>query len=150
MSKTAVNIGHPRLWLVLGVALLLRALLPILGYCYTHDVTIFYTPDTASYVAPARELVVHHQFFSDGSPEIIRTPGYPLLLTVGLVLGRLEFVTITLQVLLSCFTVFMVYRTADLLFESEEIAVIAAGLYAIDPLSILFASQLAAETLFTA
>jgi 4-amino-4-deoxy-L-arabinose transferase-like glycosyltransferase len=150
MSRSAFKIGHPGLWLVLGLALLLRALLPILGYCYTHDVTIFCTPDTASYVVPARELVVHQRFFSHGSPEIIRTPGYPLLLTVGLLLGRLEFATITLQVLLSCFSVFMVYRTAGLLFESEEKAVIAAALYAIDPLSILFARQLAAETLFTA
>jgi hypothetical protein len=150
MSKSAVNTGHLNIWFVLGLALFLRALLPILGYCYTRDVTIFYTPDTASYVVPAHELVVHHRFFSDGSPEIIRTPGYPLLLTAGLLLGRLELVSITLQILLSCFTVFMVYRTALLLFEREEIAIIAAGLYAIDPLSILFASLLAAETPFTA
>ena len=150
MSKNAVNIGRLNIWFVLGLALFLRTLLPILGYCYTRDVTIFYTPDTASYIVPARELVAHHRFFSDGAPEIIRTPGYPLLLTVGLLLGRLELATITLQILLSCFTVFMVYRTACLLFEREEIAIIAAGLYAIDPLSILFASLLAAETLFTA
>ena len=44
----------------------------------------------------------------------------------------------------------MVYRTAYLLFEREKIALIAAALYAIEPLSILFASLLAAETLFTA
>lgn len=150
MSKSAINIGLLNIWFVLGLALLMRALLPILGYCYTHDVTIFYTPDTASYVVPARELIAHHWLFSGGVPEIIRTPGYPLLLAVGLLLGRLELATITLQILLSCFTVFMVYRTACLLFEREEIAIIAAALYAIDPLSILFASLLAAETLFTA
>ena len=137
------------IWFVLGVALFLRALLPTLGYCYTRDASIFYTPDTASYIEPARELVSHHRFFSDGAPEIVRTPGYPLLLTPGLLIGRLELTTITLQVLLSCFTVFMVYRTAYLLFEREKIALIAAALYAIEPLSILFASLLAAETLFT-
>jgi len=150
MSKSAVNLDRLNLWFVLGLALSLRALLPVLGYCYTRDLTIFYTPDTASYVVPARELIAHNRFFSGGAPEIIRTPGYPLLLAGGLLLGRLELVTITLQILLSCFTVFMVYRTACLLFEREEIAIIAAGLYAIDPLSILFASLLAAETLFTA
>lgn len=138
------------IWFVLGVALFLRALLPTLGYCYTRDASIFYTPDTASYIEPARELVSHHRFFSSGAPEIVRTPGYPLLLTPGLLIGRLELTTITLQVLLSCFTVFMVYRTAYLLFEREKIALIAAALYAIEPLSILFASLLAAETLFTA
>jgi Dolichyl-phosphate-mannose-protein mannosyltransferase len=151
MSKSRpLNIGHLNIWLVLALALFLRTLLPLLGYWHTHDVTIFYTPDTDSYIVPARELIAHHRFFSDGTPEILRTPGYPSLLAAGLLLGRLELVTITLQILLNCFTVFMVYRTACLLFEREDLAVIAAGLYAIDPLSILFASLLSAETLFTA
>jgi hypothetical protein len=41
-----------RIWWILGLALFLRSLLPILGYCYTRDVTIFYTPDTESYLIP--------------------------------------------------------------------------------------------------
>jgi hypothetical protein len=44
----------------------------------------------------------------------------------------------------------MVYRTACLLFKREDVAIVAAGLYAIDPLSILFASLIAPEPLFTA
>jgi 4-amino-4-deoxy-L-arabinose transferase-like glycosyltransferase len=139
-----------KIWWVLGLALLLRTLLPILGYFYTRDDTIVYTPDTVSYIVPARELIAHHRFFFNGAPEIIRTPGYPLLLTAGLLLGRLESVTIALQILLSCFTVYMVYRTAFILFEGEWIALIAATLYAIEPFSILFTSLFAPETLFTA
>jgi 4-amino-4-deoxy-L-arabinose transferase-like glycosyltransferase len=135
---------------VLGVALLLRALLPTLGYLHTHDVTIFYTPDSASYIVPARELIAHHRFFSNGKPEILRTPGYPLVLTVGLLLGHLAFATIVLQILLSCFTVYLVYETTCLLFGQQRIAVVAAALYAIEPFSVLFTSQLAPETLFTA
>jgi len=150
VSKGPLKISRLNIWSVLGLALCLRTLLPISGYLYTRDATIFYTPDTASYIVPARELIVHHRFFSDGAPEIIRTPGYPLLLTAGLLLGRLELAAIAIQILLSCFTVLMVYRTACLLFEREETAIIAAGLYAIDPFSILFASLLAPETLFTA
>jgi Dolichyl-phosphate-mannose-protein mannosyltransferase len=79
----------------------------------------------------------------------VRTPGYPLLLTVGLLCRRLEIVTIILQITLSCFTVYLVFLTSLLLFESEQIALIAAALYAIEPLSILFCSLLAPETLFT-
>ncbi len=134
---------------ILGLALLLRVLFPLLGYSYTRDVTIFYTPDTASYIAPARELIAHHRFYSDGAPEILRTPGYTLLLTAGLLFGRFEVVTIAFQILLSCFTVYMVYRTAWLLFERERIALAAAALYAIEPFSILFTGLLATETLFT-
>jgi 4-amino-4-deoxy-L-arabinose transferase-like glycosyltransferase len=138
------------IWLVLGLALLLRALLPALGYLFTHDATIFYTPDSVSYIVPARELLAHHRFFSYGAPEILRTPGYPLLLTVGLLLGPFDFVTIVLQMLLGCVTVYVVYQTACLLFDCERTALIAAALYAIEPLSILFTSQIAPETLFTA
>jgi hypothetical protein len=84
----------PNIWWILGFALLLRTSFPILGYCYTRDITIFYTLDTASYVGPARELVAHHCFFMAGAPELIRTPGYPLVLMAGVELGRLEVVTI--------------------------------------------------------
>ena len=151
------------IWRVLGLALFLRVLLPTSAYFYTRDSTIFYTGDSAQYIVPARELVAHHRFFSDGSseariwnspvapaPDIIRTPGYPLLLTVGLLVGRLALTTIALQILLSCFTVYMVYQTADLLFENERIALIAAMLYAIEPLAVLFSSLLSTETMFTA
>jgi hypothetical protein len=137
-------------WNVLAFALFLRILLPLAGYFYTRDATIFIAPDTVSYVEPARELIASYRFVSDGTPEIIRTPGYPLLLTVGLLLGRLELVTIGLQILLSCFTVYMVYCTSSLLFEREQMALAAAALYALEPLSILYASVLVAETLFAA
>jgi hypothetical protein len=140
----------PNIWWILGLATLLRSLFPILGYAYTRDITIFYTPDSASYLAPARELLAHHRFFTAGAPELIRTPGYPLLLTAGLELGPLEAVTIALQIIISCFTVYLVYRTTRLLFQRELIALIAAALYAIEPFSVLFSSLLASETLFSA
>src|SRR6266851_1145082 len=148
MIGSVAKIRRLSVWHVLGLALFLRILLPIAGYFYTRDLTIFIAPDTASYVEPARELIACHRFFSDGAPEIIRTPGYPALLTVGLLLGRLELVTIGLQIALSCFTVYMVYRTSRLLFEREQIGLVAAALYAIEPLSILYTSGLVTETLF--
>src|SRR5262249_16928323 len=55
-----------------------------------------------------------------------------------------------LQILLSCFTVYMVYQTAHLLFSSERIALTAAALYAIEPLSVLYTGLIVTETLFTA
>jgi hypothetical protein len=122
---------------------------------------MFYTPDTETYVSPARELITHHRFYSFGSktllgvfpqaePEIFRTPGYPLLLIPGLLLNRLELVTISLQIMLGCLTTYMVYRTAQLLFECEKVAIIAATLYAIEPVSIIYTSKLGTETLFAA
>ena len=147
-ARRDAGVVHLSIWYVLGLALFLRTLLPIVGYLYTRDVTIF--DSHPSYVVPARELITNHRFFSNGAPEIVRTPGYPLLLTAGLLLHRLELVTILLQILLSCFTVYMVYRTAQLWFKRTEPSIIAAALYAIEPLSILYTSQLLTETLFAA
>ncbi len=42
------------------------------------------------------------------------------------------------------------YRTADLVFEAEGVALLAAALYAVEPLSILYTSILVTETLFAA
>jgi hypothetical protein len=135
---------------IIILAFVLRALLPIFAYLHTSDATIFYLTDTGRYVLPAQELISHHRFFSHGAPDIFDTPGYPLLLIPGLVLGHLLLVTISLQVLLSCFTVYMVYRTAQLLFSSESIAITAAAFYTIEPLSVLYPGLILTETLFTA
>ena len=99
MSRSSIKIAHLNIWFVLGVALFLRMLLPVVGYC-TRDATIFYTPHSASYIVSARELIAHHRFFSDGSrqavvwntpvapaPDAVGAPGYPLLLTAGLLCG---------------------------------------------------------------
>src|SRR5579863_4985282 len=140
-----LHIGH-----ILILALILRALLPTLGYLCTRDIAIFYDPDTDTYLTPAKELIVYHRFFSAGIPEIVRTPGYPLLLTLGLLLQHLEVITILAQIMTSCFTVYMVYLIAQSLFRREQVAIIAAVLYAIEPLSIFYTSQLLSETLFAA
>jgi 4-amino-4-deoxy-L-arabinose transferase-like glycosyltransferase len=142
--------SHFNLYLVVGLALLLRALLPTFAYLYTRDITIFQSPDTKTYVVPAQELLAHHRFFAHGAPEIFRTPGYPVLLIPGLIAGHLQPVTILLQILLSCFTVYMVYRMAQLLFNSERVAIAAAALYAIEPLSVVYTGLILTETLFAA
>jgi hypothetical protein len=141
---------HLKIWHVLGVALLLRGMLPIAGYYHTGDVGVFYNPDSHTYIEPARELIANHRFFANGAPEFTRTPGYPLLLTLGLLSAHLVATTILIQILLSCFTVYMVYRTALLVFEHERAALMAAVLYGIEPLSIFYSSQLLTETTFTA
>jgi Dolichyl-phosphate-mannose-protein mannosyltransferase len=149
-KANGTGIGRVNIYHIVGLAFLLRALLPTLAYLHTQDVTIFSAPDTESYVAPAQELIAHHRFFAHGAPEIFRTPGYSLLLIPGLVLGHLVLATILIQILISCFTVYMVYRTARLLFSSERIAMTAAVLYAIEPLSVLYTGMILTETLFAA
>jgi 4-amino-4-deoxy-L-arabinose transferase-like glycosyltransferase len=88
------------------------------------------------------------RFYSEGKPEIVRTPGYPLLLVPGLVLQSVELTTIGLQVLLSCAIVYLVFAIAMRLSNDSTVALLSAGLAAIEPQSIYYASQLTTDTLF--
>ena len=109
----------------------------------------FHAPDTDSYLRDAQELLSTGTFGPPGDPDIVRTPGYPLLLLPGVSAGSPEVVTIVLQILLSGLTVLLVYDLGRLLAGDRRIALLAAGLYAVEPLSILYTSLLLTETLFT-
>jgi 4-amino-4-deoxy-L-arabinose transferase-like glycosyltransferase len=58
-------------------------------------------------------------------------------------------ITIALQVVLSALTVAGVFVLARRLFDSQRVALIAAALYAVEPLSVIYTALLLTETLFT-
>ena len=87
--------------------------------------------------------------------EIRRTPGYPLLLTLGVLADRIAAVTIAVQILFGTATVWMVALLARRVIgagtgDASRFSLWAAAAYALDPLSILYPSLLLTETLFTA
>ncbi|MEK0196258.1 hypothetical protein, partial [Microcoleus anatoxicus] len=126
------------IWGVLLVALLMRFLLPVLALSITQDLEMFNRGDTLSFIIPAKKLIEFGQFLNiDNQPELFRTPGYPLLLIPGILVGHVEVVTIFIQIMLDCLTVYLIYKIALLLFERDEIAIVCALLYAIEPLPIL-------------
>jgi len=136
------------LWAILGCALLLRILLPSAVLALRHDPSVFVARDTPDYVRPAEAMLSSGAFDGDGQPEIERTPGYPVFLMPGLIAGRLATMTVALQIFVSTLTVVLVYLTSKLLF-SRKIAYWSAALYTIEPLSVLYCSQILSETLFT-
>lgn len=128
-----------------------------------------HTPDTESYRLPAKQLLQHGTFTVGGRPEVIRTPGYPWLLTLGLAAKNLERVTVAVQIGLAAVTVFLTGCLAAMLcvpssgvvsagphehpagrFPVQVAAVLAAALLAVEPLSLLYTVKLTTETLFTA
>lgn len=137
------------LLLVLTFALIMRATISIVTVVVNKSNCAFYTSDTGSYVAPAKSLIESRSFDLGGKPYLFRTPGYPLLLIPGILVGKMVFITIGLQILISCVTVAIVFELALELFNSRKIAIIAALLYASEPMSIVFSSFLMSETLFT-
>ncbi|WP_377479771.1 MAG: glycosyltransferase family 39 protein [Microcoleus anatoxicus] len=135
---------------VLLLALLMRVLLPVLALSITQNLEMFNRGDTLSFIIPAKKLIEVGQFLNiDNQPELFRTPGYPLLLIPGLLVGNVENVTIFIQIILDCLTVYLIYKIALLLFKKDEIAIVCALLYAIEPLPILRSAFLMSETLHT-
>ncbi len=136
------------MWVV-GIALLVRLAMLALSLAATRDPSVFHWPDTSTYVQPATEWLASGRFGVNGVPEIVRTPGYPALLMLGILFGRIELITIALQILISCATVYGVARTGLLIFGRPEPAVLGALLYALEPLSIVYSLFLLSETLST-
>jgi hypothetical protein len=137
-------------YIILLGALLLRTIVPLASYVITGDETAFHDGDTPDYLTISKNLITSGRFTQWGPPEIVRTPGYPLFLIPGMVSGHVELVTVALQVIVSCFTVYLVYGISRLLFGCADAAALAAAFYATEPLSILYSSFLMTETLFTA
>ena len=94
-------------------------------------------------------LLASREFTRQGLPELVRTPGYPLLLSLGIALGHVELVTVLLQIALGVATVWLAHRLTELVGGSRAAALAAAGFLAIDPLSIGYCCYLMPETLFT-
>jgi 4-amino-4-deoxy-L-arabinose transferase-like glycosyltransferase len=133
---------------VIVVAVVIRLALAAGVISYSRDPAVFSSPDTSTYLAPVASLV-KSAYRVGREPELLRPPGYPLLLVPGVLLGKVELVTIALQILLSAATASMVYELARSLAASSRVGFWAALLYALEPLSILFAVKLLSETLFT-
>jgi len=134
---------------ILLIAVLLRLALPLAAWLTTRDPAAFTTADSSTYLEPARSLLIQGTFAAGGQPDIVRTPGYPLFLALGLALGHAWLVTIALQILLSCLSVYLTYKIAESLFSNPRVSLAASLLYAIEPLSVLYASKLMTESLFT-
>ena len=137
----------PSIRLILIVAFFIR--LGIFGIVLwqANDLTIFHAKDTATYLAPARELLASGNFEVNNLPEVIRTPGYPLFLTIGLFAHNVEVITIALQIILSTISCYLVFLIGKII-TNENSAKFAALLFCFEPLSITYAYYLLSETLF--
>lgn len=103
-------------------------------------------PDSATYLGPAKMLLSGHGFaLKPGVPEMLRTPGYPLLLAL---FGARTVPVIVLQHLFNVALAVAIYLFA--LRRGRFVAVAAALLFALDPPSIHYANKVLTETLFTA
>lgn len=133
---------------MLAVALGVRLSCSSAHFAVHADPRAFTADDTDTYVQPAVMLLEHGRFSArDGSPEILRPPGYPLLLTIGVSAGEMTLVTIGVQILLGVGTVLGVAILARRLMPgSPRVAESSAGIHAVDPLLVVYPSLLLTET----
>lgn len=139
-----------RLGGVLALALAVRTAIAALGWTFAPGGPLVREPDSPSYIRAAEALIETGRFGRPGEPELIRTPGYPLLVAIGVWLGHVDAATVALQIALGCLTTWLVYRIGLAVFARDDCALAAALVYACEPLSALYASKLLSETLFTA
>ncbi|MFN8453197.1 MAG: glycosyltransferase family 39 protein [Anaerolineae bacterium] len=99
--------------------------------------------------------IVNHGVFSQTntppfSPDIERTPIYPLFLaTILVVFGNSFRAIILLQILIGSITALLTFYIAKKLGHSALAGLIAAWIVAADPVTILLNNRLLTETLFT-
>jgi len=103
--------------------------------------------DTSSYLVSGRNLLLHGCFIdASGLPEIFRTPGYPLFLALFNLAGPVA--AALAQVVLSVFSVILVWRLALAVFADDRTALVAAWIFAFEPLSTTYSVILLSDTLF--
>jgi 4-amino-4-deoxy-L-arabinose transferase-like glycosyltransferase len=141
--------GHFGVSGILLAAVLLRCGMLLAWFFTGASPGAFEHPDTHTYLGPAQSLIDQGKLLRGNEPEIVRGPGYPLLLALGQSLGHLETTTIAVQIFLSAASVYLVYRLALHVTARSKAALASAWLYAIEPLSVMYCGFLLSETLFT-
>lgn len=107
----------------------------------------FTSPDSTLYIQLAQSLR-HFSFATAVGPELLRTPGYPLLLVPAVVSGHVIFVGIALNILLAVAAAWLIWLMTKELSGSDRAARIAVLLYAFEPIGLVWSENLLSETLF--
>ncbi|BBM83786.1 ArnT family glycosyltransferase [Candidatus Uabimicrobium amorphum] len=108
----------------------------------------FVFPDSTSYDQIAKNILSGKGFIENPNSQAVRPPVYPLFLAL-IYLFNSDLVTIKIvQAVIGSCSVFLVFFLAHLLLHNVRVALIAAFLFAIDPLQIAFCSLALSETLF--
>jgi 4-amino-4-deoxy-L-arabinose transferase-like glycosyltransferase len=104
--------------------------------------------DTASYLEPGRNLLLHGIYANAGVPEIDRAPGYPIFAMCSGMLSENVVLTVVIQIVISLLSLLLVRTIAERTFPGKRGGLTAAWLYAIEPVSILYAVRVMPETVF--
>ncbi len=103
--------------------------------------------DSQGYVLLSDSIIHGNGFSTDGRPETLRTPGYPVFAAIIRVLGGSYFAVTLVQIFL-VFGSALVVRRIGILFSSRTVGEIAATLLLINPVTITLSLLILTDTLF--
>lgn len=147
--KSAKSLSEQRLRWALGVGLLIRALLVAAAWAQRGPIA-FLVPDSLSYLKLADRLASGKGFIDQWNlPEMFRTPGYPLLLSVGSAIGHPVLFALVLQSLMTAGIIALTYSIARRLTGDERLAWICALVAAIEPTMLTWSMRVMPETALT-
>lgn len=111
----------------------------------------FLTQDSHTYLTPAESLVKEFAFLdSNGAPDASRTPGYPLLLAGGVLMGHPVRFALVAQAALSALIAIWVFALVEQTSRSRRMAAICGIAVAVEPTLLLWSVTVMPETLLAA
>jgi hypothetical protein len=142
-----------RLLSLLAVVVVTRLLVAFFIW-RVHGSAGFFRGDTLGYIGLAQSLL-HGSFLSpgtysiQGTPEIFRPPGYPLILLPAIALQHVVIIGLLENFLLAAVSAWLVWRIVTDLFPGSKAAFWAVLLYCFEPMGLVDSETLMSETAFT-
>jgi 4-amino-4-deoxy-L-arabinose transferase-like glycosyltransferase len=137
--------GKRGIWIILGVALLLRAALLLASW---NEPEHFFTPDSHDYNLLAHNLLQSGDFTRTGQPELFRTPLYPCFLAAMYWLSHDHVqLAVAVQIVIDVIGCLLVYVLGRQLC-SQRVGLAAAAIQAVSPVAIVGAVRILSEGLF--
>jgi 4-amino-4-deoxy-L-arabinose transferase-like glycosyltransferase len=119
-----------------------------------HGSAGFFRGDTRGYIGLAQSLL-RGSFLSpgtysiQGTPEIFRPPGYPLLLLPAIALQHVVIIALLENFLLAAMSAWLVWRIVTDFCPSSKAAFWSVLLYCFEPMGLVYSETLMSETLFS-
>lgn len=110
----------------------------------------FLVSDSGSYLILGRSLAEGLGFRNlEGLPDLFRTPGYPLLLAIGSLLGHPVRFALAMQLVMSAGIVLLTFALAQRVLHDDRLAIACAWIVALEPTMLAWSLKVMPETLLT-
>lgn len=144
--RTTTSSGELTVFGLLVLVSVLRALFAVVVWSRNGPAG-FLSPDSLSYIELSRSLW-HGTFGANGHPELLRTPGYPLLLMPSVAFSRFWIPALVENIALAALSAWLIWKITGLFTSRTTARLLAVGIYCIEPVGFLYSMKILSDTLF--